>query len=365
MTMRVTPAYALGAPREIAVPVSLTVDEGAVRRVPDVVREVGLEALRLIVASGPGPSGTFAEAVRRTLEPVPERYVVHGNRGEDVVELDVHCAQRHVEGLVAVGGGRVIDVCKMVARQRGLPVLVVPTALSSDCISSPVAVIREAGHSSSLPAQMPVGVVIDLDVVRHCPRPVLLAGLGDLLSNLSASLDWQLAVDAGQDRWDGFADMLARQAAEQVLFLEPGRVLERDGLVRLAEGLVMSGIAMAIAGSSRPCSGSEHLISHALDELHMGHGSHGQQVALALLYVQALRAELGLPLVAQAAVRLVRAAGLPAVPQAIGVSREDFRRALEVAPATRPGRYTVLSGDVPAAVHQRAYERAYGVGSGE
>jgi glycerol-1-phosphate dehydrogenase [NAD(P)+] len=355
-----SPTFLVGGPREIAVPVSLTVDEAAVERIATVVQEVGLENARVLVASGPGPSKAFGEKIYNRLDPSPERYLVRANRREDVVGLDVFCAQHNIEGLVAVGGGRVIDVCKMVAKHRNFPVLVVPTALSSDCISSPVAVIQEVDGSVSVPAQMPVGVMIDLDVVRHCPRAVLLAGLGDLLSNLSASLDWQLAVDEGMDRWDGFADMLARQAAEQVLFLQPDKVFERDGLVRLAEGLVMSGIAMAIAGSSRPCSGAEHLISHAIDELKVGKGSHGQQVALGVLYVQALREELGLPLVAREAEQLIRQSGLPKDPSAISVSREDFTRALERAPATRPGRYTVLSEQWPEEVLARAYERAFG-----
>lgn len=355
-----SPVFAVGGPRGIAVPVSLSVHEGALGRVPEVVRELGLESMRLLVVSGPGPSKTFGEQIFDTLSPAPERYLVRGNRREDVVGMDVFCAQREIEGIIAVGGGRVLDVCKMAGRHRNLPVLVVPTALSSDCISSPVAVIQETGGSASLAAQMPVGVVIDLEVVKQCPRRVLLAGLGDLLSNLSASLDWDLAVSEGQDRWDGFADMLARQAAEQMLFLSAERLFERDGLVRLAEGLVMSGIAMAIAGSSRPCSGAEHLISHALDELALGEGSHGEQVALSLLYVQALRTALGLPGVPAEAEQLIRRSGLPTTPAAIGISRAEFLHALRRAPETRPGRFTVLSNPPSDDVLAAAFDKAFG-----
>ncbi len=354
-----SPTFLVGGPREIAVPMNLTVEAAAIQRVSSVIRDVGLEGARLVVASGPGPSKPFGEQIYGALAASPERYLVRGNRREDVVGLDVFCAQHNIEGIIAVGGGRVIDVCKMVARHRNFPVLVVATALSSDCISSPIAVIREIDSSVSVPAQMPVGILIDLDVVKHCPRDVLLSGLGDLLSNHSASLDWQLAVRAGNDRWDGFADMLSRQAAEQVLLLEPEELFARDGLVRLAEGLVMSGIAMAIAGSSRPCSGSEHLVSHALDQLRLGTGSHGQQVALGVLYVHALREELGLPTVPHDVVRIIRTSGLPTTPEDVGVCRTDFLRALAHAPSTRPGRYSLFSEPRPLEVLEKAYQRAF------
>lgn len=343
----------------VAVPISLTVDDRAVQRLPTIIEAVGLGGTTLLVASGPGPSRELGDRVHGHLGQPADRYLVQGNGRDDVIALDVHCARNGVEGLIAVGGGRVIDVCKAVARQRDLPVLVAPTALSSDGIASPVAVIRELERSVSLPARMPIGVLIDLEMVRGCPRRVVLSGLGDLLANLSASLDWQLAIRAGTDTWDGFADILARQAAEQVLFLEPEVLFERDGLVRLAEGLVMSGIAMAIAGSSRPCSGAEHLISHALDGLGFGCGTHGEQVALGVLYLQALRTRFELPCVAPEALELIRASGLPCSPAAISVSRDAFLTAIRHAPATRPGRYTILSEDHDTEILKEAFDQAF------
>ncbi len=359
MMRTVSQLRSASAPRGISVPISLVVGDSAVQAIPAVLREVELSGLGLLVVSGSGASKHWGERVYECIDFPVERHFVQGNTREDVVRLDVCCAERGIEGLIAVGGGRVIDVCKAAAKHRGLPVLVVPTALSSDCIASPISVIRDGNVAASLPARMPLGVIIDLALVEDCPRPLLLSGLGDLLSNLSASLDWQLAVEAGEDRWDGFADILARQAAEQVLFLQPDKVFERDGIVRLAEGLVMSGIAMEVAGSSRPCSGAEHTISHAIDALGLGHGSHGEQVALGVLYVQALRKRLGLAAGADEAVRMIRTCGLPRSPADIGVSRDQFLQAVRQAPSTRPDRFTVLSASHSARLLEDVFEDAF------
>ena len=114
------------------------------------------------------------------------------------------------------------------------------------------------------------------------------AGLGDLLANRSAVRDWRLAAAAGADsrrRLRRAARRVGQRAGVRHRRVEPrqpdgpGRAL----LERLLDGLVLSGLAMEIAGSSRPCSGSEHLVSHAIDRLYPGTAQHGEQVALGSL----------------------------------------------------------------------------------
>src|ERR671928_1138546 len=106
---------------------------------------------------------------------------------------------------------------------------------------------------------MPIAVVVDLDYVRRSPSRMRRSGVGDVVSNLSAIADWRLAERERGEVVDGVAITFARTAAEAVLHRTDG-IDDEEFLMALAEGLVLSGLAMATAGSSRPCSGGDHEI---------------------------------------------------------------------------------------------------------
>jgi glycerol-1-phosphate dehydrogenase [NAD(P)+] len=95
---------------------------------------------------------------------------------------------------------------------------------------------------------------------------------------------------------------------------------------------------MAVAGSSRPCSGACHEISHAIDALYPQQASHGEQVAVGALFASFLREDglfepLGTAL---------RGHGVARVPADLGLDDEQFGAAVAKAPSTRPDRYTIL-----------------------
>jgi glycerol-1-phosphate dehydrogenase [NAD(P)+] len=186
-------------------------------------------------------------------------------------------------------------------------------------------------------------------VIGAAPARTLRAGLGDLVSNLTAILDWQLAQRAGRERFDAYSAMIAENAARSVLDLPD--LESAQSHERLAKGLLMSGLAMATAGTSRPCSGAEHLISHALDAL-LGEEAalHGEQVALGSLVSAAAH---GSPLLATLT-DLYGRLGLPVRPSELSISTDDMLQAVQNAPATREDRYTILSelNLSPAAVTQ-------------
>jgi glycerol-1-phosphate dehydrogenase [NAD(P)+] len=153
--------------------------------------------------------------------------------------------------------------------------------------------------------------------------------------------DWRLAAAAGREPVDDFAALLAQSAADlvygtDVTSIGSGRP-EPALLERLLDGLVMSGLAMEIAGSSRPCSGSEHLVSHAIDRLHPGTAQHGEQVALGTLVCTLLQGEdwAGLR-------EFLLTAGMEHAASGFDLSVEQIAAAVDAAPSTRPDRYTVL-----------------------
>ena len=203
--------------------------------------------------------------------------------------------------------------------------------------------IREDnGDVVSERAQLPVAVLADLEAVAAAPAAFARAGVGDLISNRTAIVDWRLAAANSQETVDDFAALLSSSAhllIEQLDLTELGAGRVTVPLARrLLDGLVLSGLAMEIAGSSRPCSGAEHLISHALDRLEPEH-----RVARRAGRLRHDRRD-------GAAGRRRRtrladwcvAAGMNKAVDGFGITVDRLAEIVKTAPATRPGRYTIL-----------------------
>jgi glycerol-1-phosphate dehydrogenase [NAD(P)+] len=290
-----------------------------------------------------------------------------GMREASVAEAARIAAKTDAAGadlIVGCGGGRVLDVAKHAAFQSGKPFLSVPTQATHDGICSPVAVLRnESGHVESLGAVAPIGIVVPAHVVATAPRACLVSGIADLVSNVLAVADWRWASEFAGEAFDDYAALLAETGAQLLLArrsaFAPDRAFSREDVELIVRGLVLSGLAMTLAGTTRPCSGSEHLLSHAFDALGAGDGTHGEQVAVgcslaALMYNES-------PDVA-AVLELLRAVGAPLRPADIGISRDDARRALALAPTVRPDRLTRLTRalEVDGAYVERLAEVAWG-----
>lgn len=252
-------------------------------------------------------------------------------------------AQRHdSDAIVAAGGGRCLDVAKLAAGRAGLPTIAVPTQLSHDGICSPVAVVPNAeGRAESVGAVAPRAAFLSLPTLAQAPVASVAAGLGDLLANPLALRDWALAAERGIDQIDQRAWDLSVEAFRLVepwldQSLESARS-DAAFLRRLGDALVMSGMAMVVAGSSRPASGGEHEVSHAIDEIFGGRAMHGAQVAFGCIISVHLYGE------DTGAFRSrLRALSLPEHPRDLGLDHSDVVSVLLRAPETRPGRYTIL-----------------------
>ena len=236
----------------------------------------------------------------------------------------------------------------------------VATSLAHDGLASPVASLEDAGRKHSYGVQMPIAVMVDLDYVRRSDPAMRRGGVGDVISNLSAIADWRLAERVRGEVVDGVAVTFARTAATSIVHRGDG-IDDDDFLIALAEALVLSGLAMATAGSSRPCSGGDHEILHAIDHLFPGTAAHGELAGAASLFTAYLREEDGL--IAGLAACLGRH-GLPRTPAELGLTDEQFAQAVVHAPSTRPDRYTILEHldlDEQAAREKvRAFAEAFG-----
>ncbi len=237
--------------------------------------------------------------------------------------------------VVGFGGGKALDVAKYIAFLSGLPYLSVPTSLSNDGICSPQSSLTLEGRRQSLPSAMPFGIVIDTQVCLAAPEILWFSGIGDLVAKLTATFDWKLAFHESGTPVDDFAALLSDATVFQFI-ARPVRDLQ--GMQLLGTALMLNGVAMGVCGSSRPASGSEHLISHALDALAGPPRLHGLQVGIAAYLVSLLQKQSS-----ETIASLFEKTGFWRAVEAAPFRRADWREALVRAPHIKENYYTVLS----------------------
>lgn len=240
------------------------------------------------------------------------------------------------QALVGLGGGKALDTAKYVATLANLPYFAAPTSLSNDGFCSPQSSLTIGGKRRSLTAHLPWAVVIDTEVCRQAPSALYASGVGDLVAKLTATADWKLSFHATGEPVDDFATLLS----DATVYQFAGRP-ERDteGIRLLGAALMLNGIAMEMAGSSRPASGSEHLVSHALDRISGRPRLHGLQVGCAAYIVAHLQGGSHADTIG----RVLASAGFWDLLREDPFHIEEWRAAFALAPSIKPGYYTVLS----------------------
>lgn len=241
--------------------------------------------------------------------------------------------------ILGVGGGKTIDVAKLSSALEGIPFISVPTAASHDGIASTYASIKGLKRPISVKAQAPLAIVADTSVIIKSPYRLTRSGCGDVIAKLTAVRDWQLAHKVKGEYYGEYAANLALMSAKLVMRNVGliGRNTE-EGLRILLEALISCGVAASIAGSTRPCSGSEHLFSHALDKIAPKPALHGEQCgvgAIMMAYLHRMDWER-----IRYALKVV---GAPTNDRELGIESEHIINALMIARDIRRERYTILS----------------------
>ncbi|HLI39099.1 MAG TPA: iron-containing alcohol dehydrogenase family protein [Streptosporangiaceae bacterium] len=320
------------------VPAPLVVDvrRGAVAGLGTLLADRRIAAAgRVAVAVGPGQG----DGIVTELDIADaEVFRVADGTVEGAARLGQRLRAGAYEAVAGIGGGRTIDVTKFAAHMAGIPMVAVATNLAHDGIASPVSSLEHESGKGSYGVVPPVAVIVDLDRVRSAPGRMVRAGIGDVVSKVSAIADWELAAADQGEPVDRLAIGLARTAAEAVLH-QPGTVEDDEFLTVLAESLLLCGMAMVVAGSSRPCSGGDHEILHAIDQLYPGTANHGELAGVGALFCAHLRGD---GRQAGSLSACLKRHGLPRTPADLELTITEFAKAVLHAPATRPGRYTIL-----------------------
>ena len=239
--------------------------------------------------------------------------------------------------ILGIGGGKVIDTAKYAAYLRKLPFISIPTSASSDGFSSASASLIVNGRRTSVPARMAYGIVVDTDIIKSAPEKFLFSGIGDMVAKITSLYDWLFEAQKGYSDMNDFAVMIAKKAVNSFV-RTPFESIRDDLFLReLVDSLAMSGIANEIAGGSTPTSGSEHLISHALDKMLERPQLHGVQVGIATYLMSKVQDHRYVRVNA-----IFEKTGFWDYVSTLDLNRDDYEKAIDMAPSIKPHRHTYL-----------------------
>lgn len=340
--------------KAMELPRSVVVGHDALEEVGNVSASLRLGKRALIVedATTRKIAGERADEVLGKAAIAAEHHVIQQASLEEVEAVRQAFDDHATDFVVGVGGGRPIDVAKYASFQAGLAFVSVPTAASHDGLVSSQASLLAPDGKASFAARAPVAVIMDTGVIAGSPRRLMAAGCGDIVANSTAVLDWELAHRLRNEYYSSYAASLSDMTAEMMIQnahdMKPG--LEETAWF-VCKALVSSGVAMSIAGSSRPASGSEHLFSHALDRIAGEPALHGEQCGVGCIMMMYLHGG-DWEEIRQALVDL----GAPVTAKGLGVTKEQVIEALVHAHELKPERYTILGdrGLTPEAAERLA-----------
>ncbi len=217
---------------------------------------------------------------------------------------------------LAVGSGAITDVTRFVSHRANADFISLPTAPSVDGFTSIGAPMIIDGVKITVPCQGPLAVFADLPTLCAAPRPMLAAGVGDMLAKLTSTSDWELGHLLWDEPFDATIAARSRKAANDCADHLPGiAAAQPESVAVLMTSLIESGFCMLDFGQTRPASGYEHHMSHFWEMKLLAEGRHsvlhGAKVGIGVMISAGLYDQLRCLSRAEAETRLA-AAALPA-----------------------------------------------------
>ncbi len=327
-------------PHVIDLPKKIIVGMNVLWEIPKVIQELRL-GKKVLIITGPNVWGLVGNTVEEMMSSSNVIYEVSKVSRPTLSEAEaLHEVLNKFlpDVIIGLGGGKPIDIAKYLSASSGIPFVSVPTTSSHDGVASPFASLRGGGKITSVPAKPPVAIIADLNIIALAPSRVIKAGAGDLIAKFTAVLDWRLAHRLKGEYYGDYSAQLALLSAKHVVnSSDLISKLSVEGVRVIVEGLISSSVAMCIAGSSRPASGSEHLFSHALDFIANYPALHGEQVGVGTIMMSYLHG-----MEWRRIKRVLRRIGLPTTAKELGVKDVDVINALTMAHKIRTERYTIL-----------------------
>jgi len=243
---------------QISIPAILDVGKNRLDSIGTLVHKAGF--CNIVIFFGDGIRKLFGERVIQSINKhrnmkILENYDFDNNEIDKIIKIGFSIPAS-TQVIIGIGGGKVLDVAKYIAFLNNLPFISVPTSTSNDGFSSSGCSLLIDNKRTSVHAKMPFGIIVDMDVVKMAPDKFVYSGVGDLISKITALHDWKFEERNKKASVDDFAVMIAQKSVNSIIRMNFDNIKNEEFLSELVDSLTMSGIAMEIANSSGPASGS-------------------------------------------------------------------------------------------------------------
>lgn len=326
----------------ISIPALLKIEKGALSSIGAFLKENRIR--QVVIFFGNGLIDLFGDKVMISMAEndieVLSYLELDSVNLEDITEIAFSLPNK-TQAVIGIGGGKVIDAAKYTGFLKKIPYVSVPTSTSNDGFSSASASLLIHGKRQSVPAKMAFGIIADIDAIKSAPKGFLYSGIGDMICKITALYDWQFEAEHGYGTVNDVAVMIAKKAVNSLVRTPFENITDDLFMKELLNSLAMCGIANEIAGSSLPTSGSEHLISHAIDQRAEKPQLHGVQVGVAT-YLMSMVQEHRAPRIRT----FLTDTGFFDYVETLDLKVQDYLEAIDYAPGIKPFRHTYLHEEI-------------------
>jgi glycerol-1-phosphate dehydrogenase [NAD(P)+] len=323
-------------------PRKILVGENVISELGNFVTDINNRISNVVIISGETVRTKIEDNIKKSFEKshISNYWFIRKDASfETVSRIKLDIEELKPDIILGIGGGKSVDVGKMVAYGIKKSFISIPTSASHDGISSPFVSLKGSNKPHSIKVNTPIGILADIKLISEAPTRLLSSGCGDLIGKLTAVKDWELARDDNNEYFGAYSAYLAKLSADIIMNKSKELLLNEYGIRTIIEALISAGVAAGIAGSSRPCSGSEHLFSHALEYITDGNcGLHGERVGLGTIIMSKLY-DMDFERIRD----VLENVKAPVKANQINLTEKDVVRSLLIAQDLRPERYTILS----------------------
>jgi len=323
-------------------PRKILVGDNVISELGNFITDINNRISRVIIISGETVRNKIEDDIKKSFEKSHIRnywFIRKDASFETVSRIKIEIEELEPDIILGIGGGKSVDVGKMIAYGIRKSFISIPTSASHDGISSPFVSLKGSNKPHSIKVNTPIGILADTKLISEAPTRLLSSGCGDLIGKLTAVKDWELARDDNNEYFGAYSAYLAKLSADIIMNKSKELLLNEYGVRTIIEALISAGVAAGIAGSSRPCSGSEHLFSHALEYITDGNcGLHGERVGIGTIIMSKLY---GMDF--ERIISVLENVKAPVKANQINLSEKDIVQSLLIAQGMRPERYTILS----------------------
>jgi glycerol-1-phosphate dehydrogenase [NAD(P)+] len=323
-------------------PRKILVGDNVISELGNFVTDINNRISNVVIISGETVRTKIEDNIKKSFEKshISNYWFIRKDASfETVSRIKLDIEELKPDIILGIGGGKSVDVGKMVAYGIKKSFISIPTSASHDGISSPFVSLKGSNKPHSIKVNTPIGILADIKLISEAPTRLLSSGCGDLIGKLTAVKDWELARDDNNEYFGAYSAYLAKLSADIIMNKSKELLLNEYGIRTIIEALISAGVAAGIAGSSRPCSGSEHLFSHALEYITDGNcGLHGERVGLGTIIMSKLY-DMDFERIRD----VLENVKAPVKANQINLTEKDVVRSLLIAQDLRPERYTILS----------------------